>query len=84
MEPRLHAAFVAVYGHDLGRDATAEALAYAREHWKRVEKMTNQLVTRTGSARAESAGGRGLLSICPLTSPRSTSSLRVGTEGEIR
>lgn len=41
IEPRLHAAFVAVYGHGLGRDATAEALAYAWEHWKRVEQMTN-------------------------------------------
>jgi DNA-directed RNA polymerase specialized sigma24 family protein len=53
LEPRLHAAFVAVYGHDRGREATAEALAYAWEHWTRVEPMTNPLgyLYRVGQSR---------------------------------
>jgi DNA-directed RNA polymerase specialized sigma24 family protein len=53
LEPRLHAAFVAVYGHDRGREATAEALAYAWEHWTKVEPMTNPLgyLYRVGQSR---------------------------------
>ncbi|HTW98912.1 MAG TPA: hypothetical protein VMD59_09055 [Acidimicrobiales bacterium] len=35
VEPRLRAALVACYGAERGRDATAEALAYAWEHWDR-------------------------------------------------
>jgi|ERR1700722_3325350 DNA-directed RNA polymerase specialized sigma24 family protein len=41
VEPRLHSAFVAAYGHDRGRDAAAEALAYAWEHWDKVENLDN-------------------------------------------
>jgi DNA-directed RNA polymerase specialized sigma24 family protein len=41
VQPRLQAAFIAAYGHDRGRDATAEALAYAWEHWQGMEQMTN-------------------------------------------
>ncbi|MGH8987012.1 MAG: RNA polymerase sigma factor [Acidimicrobiales bacterium] len=40
VEPRLRAALVALYGTEDGRDATAEALAYAWEHWARVMAMT--------------------------------------------
>lgn len=40
-EPKLHAAFIARYGHDSGREATAVALAYAWEHWDRVHSMEN-------------------------------------------
>jgi DNA-directed RNA polymerase specialized sigma24 family protein len=40
-EPRLRRALVAAYGAERGREATAEALAYAWEHWEQVEKMTN-------------------------------------------
>ena len=29
VQPRLHTAFIAAYGHERGREATAEALAYA-------------------------------------------------------
>jgi DNA-directed RNA polymerase specialized sigma24 family protein len=36
VEPRLRAALVALYGTEEGRDATAEALAWAWEHWPRV------------------------------------------------
>lgn len=39
-EPRLRRALVAACGRD-GRDATAEALAWAWENWDRVEQLTN-------------------------------------------
>ena len=40
-EPRLRRALVAAYGAERGREATAEALAYAWEHWDRVREMGN-------------------------------------------
>lgn len=40
-EPRLRDALTACLGSDVGRDATAEALAYAWEHWDRVGEMAN-------------------------------------------
>lgn len=40
-EPKLRRALVATYGPDQGRDAAAEALAYAWEHWERLSKMAN-------------------------------------------
>jgi DNA-directed RNA polymerase specialized sigma24 family protein len=41
VEPRLRHALVAVYGQERGRDATAEALAYAWEHREKVMWMAN-------------------------------------------
>jgi DNA-directed RNA polymerase specialized sigma24 family protein len=41
VEPRLRRALVAAYGFEDGRDATAEALAYAWEHWDRLTRMAN-------------------------------------------
>ena len=41
LEPRLRHALVALYGQEQGRDATAEALAYAWEHRERIKSMTN-------------------------------------------
>jgi RNA polymerase sigma factor (sigma-70 family) len=41
VEPRLRRALVAAYGLDLGRDAAADALAWAWQHWDRVHAMTN-------------------------------------------
>ena len=41
IEPRLHGAFVASYGHEHGREATAEALAYAWETWPKLESLEN-------------------------------------------
>lgn len=38
---RLRAGLVAAYGHEVGTDAAAEALAYGFEHWDRVGPMTN-------------------------------------------
>jgi DNA-directed RNA polymerase specialized sigma24 family protein len=40
-EPRLHRGLVASLGWDRGREATADALAYAWEHWSKVRAMTN-------------------------------------------
>jgi RNA polymerase sigma-70 factor, ECF subfamily len=40
-EPRLRRALVAAYGFEDGRDAAAEALAYAWEHWPRLQEVDN-------------------------------------------
>lgn len=41
VEPRLRRALVAAFGADIGREATAEALAYGWEHWERVRHLEN-------------------------------------------
>ena len=40
-EPRLRHALCAGFGGDIGREATAQALAYGWEHWSRVSVMAN-------------------------------------------
>jgi DNA-directed RNA polymerase specialized sigma24 family protein len=40
-EPRLRRALVAALGAERGREALAEAMAWAWEHWERVRAMTN-------------------------------------------
>ncbi len=40
-EPRLSYALAAAYGVQVGKDATADALAYAWEHWERIGEMEN-------------------------------------------
>ncbi|MDX1449216.1 MAG: sigma-70 family RNA polymerase sigma factor [Acidimicrobiia bacterium] len=52
-ERRLSYAFAAAYGPDLGREATAEALAYAWEHWERLQRMANPVgyLYRVGQSR---------------------------------
>jgi len=40
-EPRLRRALVAAYGAEVGRDAAADALTWAWEHFERVEAMRN-------------------------------------------
>ena len=40
-EPRLREALSAMLGSDVGREAAAEALAYAWENWSRVGSMEN-------------------------------------------
>ena len=40
-EPALRRALVATFGFDEGRDAAAEALAYAWEHWDELRAVTN-------------------------------------------
>jgi RNA polymerase sigma factor (sigma-70 family) len=41
VEPRLRRALVAAYGSEAGRDAAADALAWAWQHWDRVRAMDN-------------------------------------------
>ncbi|MCP3977145.1 MAG: hypothetical protein GY720_21865 [bacterium] len=41
VEPRLHAALIALMGTDNAREATADALLWAWENWDRVETMDN-------------------------------------------
>jgi RNA polymerase sigma-70 factor (ECF subfamily) len=42
-EPRLRRALTARFGNESGRDAIADALAWAYEHWDRVEAMSNPI-----------------------------------------
>lgn len=41
VEPRLRQSLTAALGAEAGREATAEALAWAWEHWARLEEMDN-------------------------------------------
>jgi RNA polymerase sigma factor (sigma-70 family) len=52
-EPRLRAALSAQYGADVGRDAAAEALTWAYEHWDRVRDMEHPIgyLFRVGQSR---------------------------------
>jgi RNA polymerase sigma-70 factor (ECF subfamily) len=52
-EPRLRRACVAAYGGERGREATAEALAWAWEHWREVQAMDNPMgyLYRVGRSR---------------------------------
>jgi RNA polymerase sigma factor (sigma-70 family) len=42
-EPRLSRVLVAAYGHEVGREVTRDALAYAWEHWPSVSGLENPL-----------------------------------------
>jgi RNA polymerase sigma factor (sigma-70 family) len=64
-EPRLTRALAAAYGFEDGRDATAEALAFAWEHWDRLQHVTNLpgylfRVGQTRSRRHRSPALRGV------------------------
>lgn len=52
-EPRLRAALVLLYGPDDGREATAEALAWAWENWEQAESLTSPVafLYRVGQSR---------------------------------
>ncbi len=56
VEPRLRIALVARYGPERGREATAEALAFAWEHWDRVGQMDNPTgyLFRVGQSKSRS------------------------------
>jgi RNA polymerase sigma factor (sigma-70 family) len=53
VEPKLRTALVGVYGPDRGVEATAEALAYAWEHWDEVKGLSNPAgyLYRVGQSR---------------------------------
>jgi DNA-directed RNA polymerase specialized sigma24 family protein len=61
-EPRLRRALVARYGLDRGREATADALAWAFEHWDRVRVYDNPegYLCRVGCTKARRRRGRVL------------------------
>jgi DNA-directed RNA polymerase specialized sigma24 family protein len=52
-EPRLRRALIATYGSERGREAAAEALAYAWEHWTVVRTKDNPIgfLYRVGQSR---------------------------------
>jgi DNA-directed RNA polymerase specialized sigma24 family protein len=53
-EPRLRRALAVAYGPETGREAAADALSYAWEHWERVAKMENGIgyLYRVGQSAA--------------------------------
>jgi len=55
-EPKLRRALVAALGPEPGREAAAEALAYACEHWERVRGMDKPVgyLYRVGQTRSRS------------------------------
>jgi DNA-directed RNA polymerase specialized sigma24 family protein len=70
-EPRLRRAFVAAYGSDRGREATAEALAYAWEHWSELESMGNPsgYLYRVGQSRTRRRKRRAVFSVPETVEP---------------
>jgi RNA polymerase sigma-70 factor (ECF subfamily) len=56
VEPRLRRAFVPTHGLDGAQDATSEAVAWAWEHWSKVETMENPAgyLYRVGQSRTRS------------------------------
>lgn len=72
VEPRLRRALVGLRGAELGRDATAEALAWAWEHWDQVQLMDNPAgyLYRVGTSRSR-ARRRALLPVPPPPADRS-------------
>jgi len=57
-EPPLRRALVAAYGYEDGREAAADALAYAWEHWARVREMPNAAGYLYRVARSSVSHGR--------------------------
>ena len=53
-EPRLTYALAAAYGIEVGAEVTADALAWAWEHWSEVERMRNPAgyLYRVGQSKA--------------------------------
>ncbi len=56
VEPRLRISLLARYGPERGREATAEALAFAWEHWDRVRTMDQPVgyLFRVGQSKSRS------------------------------
>lgn len=54
VEPPLRRALVAAYGFDRGRDATAEALGWAWEHWGQAKVLDNKVayLFRVGQSKS--------------------------------
>jgi DNA-directed RNA polymerase specialized sigma24 family protein len=65
-EPKLRRALVTAYGYEDGREAAAEALAYAWEHWARVREMPNAAGYLFRVAQSSAARGRRWRRAAPL------------------
>lgn len=57
-EPQLRRALVAAYGYEDGREAVAEALAYAWERWPQIQEMPNAAGYLFRVARSSISRGR--------------------------
>ncbi len=85
-EPQLRRALVAAYGPDRGRDATAEALGWAWEHWDDVRSMTRPVgyLYRVGQSRTRPRKIPALSPTSPqpdqLPDPELTDALRLLSE----
>ena len=68
VEPKLRHALVATYGAARGREAVAEALAWAWEHWDRMDGIDNPVgyLYRVGQSRTRAFLGRGARLAFPL------------------
>jgi RNA polymerase sigma factor (sigma-70 family) len=69
-EPRLREALSATLGSEPGRDATAEALIYAWQHWSKVQAMANPVgyLYVVGRNRGRRWGRRRSVVLRPLDS----------------
>ena len=70
-ERHLRQALTAAFGIDGGRDAAADALAYAWEHWARVASMTNPAgyLFVVGRDRHRRSGATGARRRCSMSGP---------------
>lgn len=80
VEPRLHRALVAHYGWEAGREAAAEALAFAWEHRSRVLGMDNPTgyLFRVGQSAARRLDRTGPLFEQPQETPEPWVEPRLG------
>jgi RNA polymerase sigma factor (sigma-70 family) len=71
VEPRLRRALVAAYGGQRGREATAEALCWAWEHWDRVREMENphRYLFRVGRSRTRARRQRVVFDVNTVRDP---------------
>jgi DNA-directed RNA polymerase specialized sigma24 family protein len=57
-EPRLRHALCSAFGQDRGREATSDALAFAWEHWERVQHLDNPVGYLWGVGRNKARRSR--------------------------
>lgn len=71
-EPRLRHALTASFGSQLGKDATADALAHAWEHWDQINMKDNALgyVYGVGRNKARRMAARHRPVFVEMTQPR--------------
>jgi RNA polymerase sigma-70 factor (ECF subfamily) len=74
VEPKLSFALAAAHGAEVGREATADALMYAWEHWNRISTMDNPAgylyrVGQTNAKRHRRTGPAPEAAAVPRTEP---------------